>query len=122
MPALKDKVAKQVQKALQTVGDLALTLTYVYVTVGAYDASTDTLSSTTLSYPDVTAVSVSLTEAEVDYFPGNRNTQKLLIAALDIGAPPKVEDYVLIEGTKWEVKRVKNVPGKSLYIIFVQEP
>lgn len=122
MPALKDKIAKQVQKALQTVGDLAITLTYVYVTVGSYDVATDTQTTTTLSYPGVTAVSVALTEAEVDYFPGNRNTQKLLIAALDIGAQPKSEDYVLIDGVKWEVKRVKNVPGKSLYIIFVQEP
>lgn len=122
MAALKDKVAKQVQKALQTVGDLAVSLTYVSVTVGAYDVASDVLSTTTLSYPNVTAVSGALTEAEVDYFPGNRNTQKLLIAALDLEVEPKTEDYVLIDAVKWEVKRVKSVPGKSLYIVFVQEP
>lgn len=118
---LRDKVAKSVQKALKAVGDLADDVIYVSVTLGAYNAATDTQARTTVNYP-VTAVQVGLTEAEVDYFAGNRNTLKLLIAGLDLAVDPQPEDYVLIGAVRWEIKRLKAVPGKALHIMFLQEP
>jgi hypothetical protein len=118
---LRDKVAKSVQKALQSVGDLADTVTYVSVTLGVYDPATDTQVRTTVAHP-VTAAQVALTEAEVDYFAGNRNTVKLLIAGLDLPTQVQPEDYVMIGSVRWEIKRIKGVPGKSLHIIFLQEP
>lgn len=117
---LSSKVSLQVQKAMQKVGDLATLVDYNSIVVGAYNETTDVVTKVTTTYEDVTAVEVALSEQEVDYFAGNRNTLKLLIAALDLAVAPKVEDTITINGALWEVKRVKAVPGNSLHIIFVQ--
>ncbi len=122
MAGLATRIKNAVKSALVATDDLSKSVAYVRVTPGGYNPETNALTTVETTTPIEYCVTVNLSEAEVDYFPANRNTQKLLIAAVDLAFIPAVNDYVLIDTVKWEVKRVKRVPGDSLFIIFVQEP
>lgn len=122
MALSKAKINKIVQKAIGGLGDLPLSITYVSSVVGEYDPDTNERAVVETPYSNVKAVQTALSKSEADWFPAERNTQKLLIAALDLPVEPQTEDNVQIDGVLWSVKRVKHVPGKSLYIVFIQEP
>ena len=116
------KINNLVKKAFTSLGDIPLTITYTYVTPGAYDPLTDTVTNATTVVSNLSAVNTKLKEQEMDWFPTDINTQKLLIAAIDMPSTPSASDYVTIAGVRWEVKRVGRVPGDSLYILYIQEP
>lgn len=122
MAISKAKINTLVKKAMNALGDLPVAINYTYVVPGAYDVAADTITNSLLVVSGVPAVNVKLKEQELDWFPADINTQKLLIAAVDLPSPPQSSDYVTIGTVKWEVKRVSRVPGDSLYIIFIQEP
>lgn len=123
MSALKSKIQKQVQSAIKKVADLGITLTYVQVAPGTYVPSLDQTADVEVSTLNVPAVKVRMTEEERATWPVNKNVEKILIAALDLpGVTPKLTDYVLIDGDRWEVKKLTPPPGESLHILFVQEP
>lgn len=122
MAISRAKINSLVKKAFTALGDIPLSITYTYVTPGAYDPLTDTLTTTTVVVNNVKAVNVALKEQEMDWFPADINTQKLLIAAVDLPSTPTASDFVLIGGVRWEVRRVNRVPGESLYTLFIQEP
>lgn len=116
------QIKKLVQQAIKTTGDLAARITYVRVVPGSYNATTDQTADTTTTYENVRVVLTNLTEAESEYFLPDKITQKMLIASLDLPVEPARPDYVLIDNVRWEINRVKSVPGKSLWIVFIQEP
>jgi hypothetical protein len=117
----RDKIAGLVQKAFQKLGDLPTEVTYTRVVPGAYDPDTDTTANVTQTYT-LNVVQVGLTEQEQDWWKTNLVTQKLLIAARDLPVVPEENDRVVISGVTWSVKRVKRVPGDSLFIVYIQEP
>ena len=111
-----------VKKAFTALGDVPITLTYTFVVPGVYDPATDAITSTNTVVTNVPAVPTKLKSNEVDWFPADVNTQRLLIAAVDLPSAPTTSDYVTIDDVVWSVRRITQVPGNSLYIIFVQEP
>jgi hypothetical protein len=115
------QIKKMVKQAIVKVGDLASVVTYVSVVVGAYDPVNNTTNDTETQYT-LRAVVTGLNEEESAWFLPDAITQKLIIAALDLPVKPERADYVLIDGTRWEVKKIKGVPGNSLWRIYVQEP
>lgn len=115
------KIATLVQKALVTTGGLRITCDYVSVVPGIYDPATNTIASTTTTVSNLQCVASKPNENEVDWSPADIVTQKLVIAALDLPFDPKGSDYVTIGGVDWEVKRVVGVPGKSLWLVYIQE-
>lgn len=116
------QIKKLVQTAIAKTGDLAESITYVSVSPGSYNPTTDTMGGTDTSYAGVPCILTNLNETESDWFLPDQVTQKLIVAALDLPVTPKRADYVLIGGARWEVKRVKGVPGKSVWLIYIQEP
>ena len=119
--ALKETISKAVKAAFKATGDLPVCCVYTRVVPGVYDTGTNLMA--TAEFPITLDIPfVGLTEAEVDYFPANRNTQKGLIAGADISFVPSTLDYITIDTVRWEVKRVRRVPGDSLFIVFIQEP
>jgi hypothetical protein len=119
---LKDTIKNAAKAAIQATGDLALGVDYTRVVPGAYDPTTDSTTNVTTTFSDVPAVNVRLTEREVEWFPADVVTQKLLIAAADLSIVPSVNDIVTIDGAVWQVQKVNRVPGDSLWIVFIQEP
>ena len=115
------QVKRLVQNAIQKTGDLAARITYVSVTPGAYNPTTDAPADSETTYLDVPVVLTHLDETESQWFLPDSITQKIVLAALDLPVEPKRPDYVTIDGVRWEVKRIRTVPGKSLFLIYVQE-
>lgn len=116
------KIKKMVQGGFDKLGDLVTYVTYVSVTPGTYDPTTGMTADQETEYPNTRVMLVDLDETEVSWFPGEKETQKVLIAALDLPAFPTISDYLLIDGVRWQVKRRRPVPGGSLHKLFIQEP
>lgn len=116
------KISSLVLKAFQKTGDLRTTVTFQRLTPGAYDPSTGAVAVTEVEYTVTNAVLTAISGMEFEWFPADRNTQKLLIAAEDLPVTPTTTDNVVIGGTTWEITRVKSVPGVSLYILYIMEP
>lgn len=115
------QIKKLVQKAIKTAGDLAAPITYVHVTPGTFDPTLGVTIDAETQY-QVKAVLSNLNEEESAWFIPDIITQKLIVAALDLPVRPDRSDYVWISGVRWEVKKVKGVPGDSVWRIYVQEP
>lgn len=119
---LSANVSKLVQNAIKKTGDLAARVTYVRVVPGAYNPTTDTAADTETSYTNIPVVLTNLDQTESDWFLPDKIMQKMVVAALDLPVSPLVTDYVLIDGVKWEVKRIRTVPGNSLWLVYIQSP
>lgn len=127
MALSKEKIAALVKKAFTTVGTtgpdaLGVTFTYTYRTSGVYDTETGVMGFTDVVVTDVPGILVNLKRQEVDYFPADIKTLKLLVAGPDLPTPPSLEDFVTFAGgARWNVKRTKDVPGNVLWTLFLQE-
>lgn len=118
---LSATIRSSVKAAIRALGDLVTNVTFHSVTVGVHDSATDSINATSVEYVIPEAVLVALTAAESQWFPPDRVTQKLLIAGVDMPVDPKTDDNVEIDGVVWQIIRVKAVPGKSLWTLFLQE-
>lgn len=120
--ALAAKLRTLVQNAIVSIGDLKDTITYTQVVPGVYDPVTDTTTNTTTVHNNVDCALVKLTEDDLDWFPANTNGQKALIPYLNLPIVPSDDDYVTINSVRWNVHKIKQVPGRSLHIIYIREP
>lgn len=115
---LAETVAKAAQTALAATGNLRATATFERVTVGAYDPATDAQTETRTT----TTVQGILTKEKTTE--SNKNVDErdmqLLIAALDLGFEPKTDDSLTINGARYQIMRVGEVPGKSIYKLRVR--
>lgn len=116
------KLSALVLKAFQKTGDLRTTITFQRLTPGAYDPSTGAVAVTEVEHTVQNAILTSIAASEAGWFPADRNTQKLLIAAADLPVTPTTTDNVVIGGVTWEITRVREVPGAPLYIVYIMEP
>lgn len=121
--ALSSKIKGLVQKAIATLDDLRSFVTYVRVVPGAYDPVSDTLTNTTTTYLLVPCVLLKLSEEDLDWWPGDMKGQKMLLASNDLpDVIPDDTDHVVISSVTWNIYRVKQVPGGSLFTVYLREP
>jgi hypothetical protein len=117
---LSAKVAAGVATAFTQIGDLKETVTFVDVAPGAYNSATDTFGDSETEYT-VQAPVVSPTDRELSWFPAtDAATKKIIFQASDLAVIPALNDQVEIGGVRFEVMRVKSVPGASIYLVWVQ--
>jgi hypothetical protein len=115
------KIRQLVQKAINTdIGDLKATLTYVQVTVGNYNPTTDVVATTLVTHTLVKCALVKLSEADLDWFPANARGQKCLIPYLNLTITPKEDDYVEIDGERWDIHKIKPLPGTPVHILYLR--
>lgn len=122
MAVLAAKIKALVTKAFQKTGDLRTSATFNQITVGAYDPATGAPSVATTTTTLTNTILTSISSSEAGWFPADRNTQKLFIAASDLPTRPTLTDNVIIDGVTWEIVKVRTVPGYSLWIVFIMEP
>lgn len=116
------QIRKLAKMAIKQAGDLATKIKYVSVTPGNYVPADDEVASVEVTYNNVPVIVVGLNEEESAWFIPDAITQKLIIAALDLPVKPDRPDYVEINGVRWEVKKVKGVPGELVWRVYIQEP
>lgn len=120
--ALNAKIKSLVKKAMVILDDLAVSITYTRVVVGAYNAATDGQTVTNTVLTNVKAVALSLTEEDLEWWPANMKGRKFLVAYNDLPITPTDDDYITYNGKDWQIYKTKAVPGESLHIFWVREP
>lgn len=116
---LSATVASAVATAFTAIDDLKETVTFVDVAAGAYNSATDTYADTETTF-SVQAPVLSPTERELSWFPAtDAITRKIIFKASDI-VLPALKDQVEIGGVRFEIVRIKSVPGASIYVVWVQ--
>jgi hypothetical protein len=112
---LSATIAKAAQGAIKAVGDIPVTATFERVVVGAYDPTTDAQAITK------TLVSVKgvLTNEKIieDGKAVDTNDKRFIVAALDLGFAPSQDSSVVISGARYQIFKIKLVPGNSIYIL-----
>ena len=107
----------------QVIPGAVVRVTYVAVAVSdSYDATAGLPTVTPTSYTNVPAAPCRLTDEEMEWFPANKETQKILIAYLDLPIVPVASDYVTMDGVRWSVIKVRHWPAKAGFAIFLQKP
>jgi hypothetical protein len=115
------KIRTLVQKAVNTdIGDLKSSVTYTQVTVGAYDPTTDTNTLTTTVHSNVACALVKVSEQDLDWYPANSRAQKALIPYLNLPITPKEDDYLTIDGERWDIVKIKPLPGTPVHVLFLR--
>jgi RNase P/RNase MRP subunit p29 len=112
------------RKAKEVIDDLdaSITITYVRVTPGAHDPVTDTVSTTTSSTTGVKAIETRIVEDDADYLVANTKMKKLIVPYNSLLFEPKPEDYVTIDGVRWNIHKTKTIPTHAIYTLFIREP
>lgn len=118
---LNSQIKKLVKTAFDTVGDIKTPIEYHHViSLGTYDTTTDTVTPIVeISNFDVVLTNIS--EKEIVWAPVDTNGQKVLVPSEYINFTPTTSDWMIIDGSKWEVKGKKPVTGNSMYTLFVQK-
>lgn len=119
MANLSQITLNAVKTAMRLMGDLKKPITYTRVVPGVYDPESDSTNEETVSRSFDAAV-VGLSEDEHAWIATDRKGAKLLIARSDLPDMPLITDYVTFDGERWEVIRLKRVPGDSVWIVIVQ--
>lgn len=122
--ALAQKIAKLVQQAVGKLDDLRSYVTYVKAVPGAYNPTTDTLTVTETTYANVECVLTKLSTEDLDWWPGDMVGQKMILPSLNLpGVIPDDSDHIIDSGSiRWNIYRIKEVPGKSVFVIYLREP
>lgn len=115
---------KMVKKALDVVGTdpsgLQVLVTYTQLTPGVYNPATDVMGGLTTVYNSVPAMLVTTKDEERDWIAADVNAQKALIAYENLPIVPEQQDYLTIDGDRWEIKKIKPLPGKPVHILYIQ--
>lgn len=118
---LRQIVMNAAVKAIKATGDIAVSVTIVHTTPGNYDSNTgrtaDTVEQKTIQVP-----LLRLLENELGWFPVPDRTRRVVVPSLLIPFVPDNNDQVLIGGERWEVKKIRGVPGDAVYILYLETP
>lgn len=120
---LRNAVKGAIQKLGPEASDGLIPLvTYVQSTPTSYDATTDAMGALETTYTNVPAALVASRDEERDWADADVHAKKALIAFNDLPIVPEQTDYLRIGGVKWEIKKIKQLPGMPVHVLFIQEP
>lgn len=120
--SLKATLANAVDKAMAALDDVPLAISYYSVTTGGYNVATDsvTRTETLISCQGLRYKSKIETQ---DWKKTELDETKILIAGSVFSAVavvPKEDDYMVVEGTKYEIKNIRPAPTNALYVFVVR--
>jgi hypothetical protein len=123
---IESLVANGVETAFKILKDLVGLGTYYQAVSGSgsaiYDPVTDTAITPTQTFLDVRMIKVGVEGEELVGTSVTVTDVKLLIPAKDLpGVEPGNEDHIFLKGLRYNIVRVKEVPGNSLHILYARE-
>lgn len=120
MQAVVKDAFKQIAK---NVSGVLRTITYYRLsTAGVYDPVTGVISNTYTQYTVTDAIVTSFKNRET-YLSNNGTStqieasdQKMLIPYLSLPVSPRLDDYIVLDGDRWDIINiVKDPTGSALY-------
>jgi len=111
-----------VKTAVTAIGTIAIDAVYHSVGITAYDPITDAQTEITLAVP-VKAFKYKAREDADDNNATVEQFTRVLISAVDLGTVvPKESDYIVLEGTRYEIMKFSAMPANAGYIFQVRAP
>ena len=121
---IKQRVAQMYTKTLGP-GGLTETMTFMYYVSAAtsFDVENDMHEPTWQTVAGVQAVVAQPTDDDMKKSDVVVSDAKLVIPGVFLPREPNVETDRVIraDGTEWNIRKVKGVPGGSLWIVFIYE-
>ena len=108
-------------QAVRALGDIPKLVTYVKVMPGVYDPETGLTADTETSYP-ITVPLFRLLETEVSWFPAPDKTRRVIVPYPILPIALGRNDYFLIDGVRWETKKIRAPTGDAVTIFYLQSP
>lgn len=113
----------QVGRAILMLGTINSDIVFTRVTPGNYNPATGTTVDTTATVGPFKAPVVRLDRDDVADFPGKKNVKVALIPFTALaGYEPKMTDYMSIDGVTVEIARIRDVPTRAIYKVYVELP
>ena len=88
---------------------------------GVYDAETDTTSHVYVDDGPHTSVAAKPTVEDMDALGIEASSTKLIVPGLKLVYDPDIADHVMINGVRWEISKVKGVPGEAIWLVFIRQ-
>lgn len=119
---LKGTLFDAVDKAFAALDDLPQTILYYSVTLGGYNLVTDSISTATTLITCQGVKYKSKVETQ-DWKKTELDETKIMIAGsvfANAAIVPKEDDYMLVDGVKYEIKNIRPAPANALYVFVVR--
>ena len=106
---------------VRALGDVPTAVTYVQIAPGVYNPATGLTADVPTSHP-ITVPLLRLLESEMSWFPAPDKVQRAVVPFLTLSITTTRNDYFLISGVRWEIKRVRRVPTGAVTIFYIESP
>jgi hypothetical protein len=121
--ALKDTLFTAVNTIMTALEDVPMMISYYSVSpTGSYNVATDSLSKTETLISCQAVKYKSKVETQ-DWKKTELDETKILIAGsvfVDAAVTPKEDDYMIVEGVRYEIKNIRPAPTNALYVFVVR--
>jgi hypothetical protein len=108
-----DAMAKQLPGLTKTV------VVRYFVSNGAYDAESDSYQNVYNDVPGVVCIAAKPTFADVSNYKVVHTSTKCIIPGKFLPSVPQEDTgHVQIDGVWWQITKVVEVPGESVYLVF----
>lgn len=113
----------QVGKAIGMLGTINSSIVFSRITPGVYDPATGTTADITTTIGPFLAPIVRIDRNDVDQFPGKKDVKVALIPFTALGGyEPEMTDNMVADGRTLEIVRIRDVPTRALYKVYVSTP
>ncbi len=119
---LRSSVAKLVESAIISVGDIAETITYNARTTGVYNVTTGNVAHSTTSYTlnaIISPMSAGIGGSANDIHVGITGDLKALFASNDLAVIPDTNDTVTRGSETYAVNAVSSDPASASYTLIL---
>ncbi len=123
---MRGSIAKMVQSAIKTVGDIAETITYNAKTTGTYDTNTGEVSGTTTTYPlNAVISSINPLLQRVEGLPASEVQEgitadlSVLFASLDLPITPDTNDTITRGTDTYKIVKISLDPAGASTKLYV---
>jgi len=124
MAVLNSRFQKVAQNIIKIFDDVVEHVDYVRMDgIGAYDITTDAyVGQTETTFTNVRAVPIRPRNDQDDWQHIEDDSLKFIIAHLDLGFKPKINDHIIRDGVTYEIQQVKHIPSQAIYKISLRAP
>ena len=116
---LSAAIRAAVSSALDAIGDVRQTVTYLSDPNSSYDTGTGQVTESGTSY-SILAVSIEYEDREVDGVAVQSTDRQLILEAAELSFTPKMHDIVTVDGANWRVENIYKDPIGAIYILQIR--
>jgi hypothetical protein len=120
---LQETFKAAAQTAVAAFGNVGKSVTYTSVSGNAvYDPTTGTSVQPTTDYPAIIVIFDSFEAQQINQTTVRSFDQKAMIPVENLSVTPGLDDYLTVNGVRWNVVNSETDPADALWILQVRKP